>query len=135
MRLHLMFLPPHNPFGGYGRQCQKLIVSECFLKDPLPSLDYVLAAIQMSPVLVLALVVAQAVFIGILLIERRKRIRTQMAIIRSIAEKQHSDNQLKQSKLFIERMAEAMPSVLFVYDLVERRNIYVNQRSSLVIGY
>jgi PAS domain S-box-containing protein len=89
----------------------------------------------MRTAVVLALCAVQAALICILLIERRKRLRTHTANIRNIEEKQRNENQLVESLLFIERMAEAMPCVLFVYDLIERRNVYVNRRSALVIGY
>jgi PAS domain S-box-containing protein len=89
----------------------------------------------MRTAVVLALCAVQAALICILLIERRKRLRTQTANIRNIEEKQRNENQLKESRLFIERMADTMPCVLFVYDLIERRNVYVNRRSALVIGY
>src|SRR5262249_40926123 len=43
--------------------------------------------------------------------------------------------QLEQRRLFVESMAATTPSVLFIYDLLEQRNVYVNERSSAVIGY
>jgi PAS domain S-box-containing protein len=61
------------------------------------------------------------VVIGLLLIERRKVGK--------------SRQELEQSKRFSQRVAETLPSVLFVYDLAEQRNIYVNHQSSAVLGY
>src|SRR5215831_7772309 len=61
------------------------------------------------------------VVIGLLLIERRKVGK--------------SRQELEQSRRFTQRIAETLPSVLFVYNLVEQRNIYVNHQSSAVLGY
>lgn len=61
------------------------------------------------------------VVIGLLLIERRKVGK--------------SRQELEQSRRFTQRVAETLPSVLFVYDLIERRNIYVNHQSAAVLGY
>jgi len=86
-------------------------------------------------VFVLALFTLQAIFISILLIERKRRNRNRTTGARNIDKKPTGDNLSEQSRIFIERMVDTMPSVLFIYDLVERRNVYVNQRSSVVIGY
>jgi PAS domain S-box-containing protein len=45
------------------------------------------------------------------------------------------ENELEEKQRFIGRLAETTPNVLFVYDLIERRNVYVNERSVDVIGY
>jgi PAS domain S-box-containing protein len=42
---------------------------------------------------------------------------------------------LEENRRFTQRVAETLPSVLFVYDVVEQRNIYVNHQSSVVLGY
>ena len=42
---------------------------------------------------------------------------------------------MKESRRFAQRIAETTPNVLFVYDLIERRNVYANERSVDVIGY
>jgi PAS domain S-box-containing protein len=59
--------------------------------------------------------------IALLLIERRKVGR--------------SKKLLEENKRFTQKVAETIPSVLFVYDLEEQRNIYVNHQSSKVLGY
>lgn len=43
--------------------------------------------------------------------------------------------ELRQSKAFSEHVTQIMPSVLYVYDLAERRNIFVNRQISAALGY
>jgi PAS domain S-box-containing protein len=50
-------------------------------------------------------------------------------------ERLRSERELERSRLFTERIAKTIPNVLFVYDLVERRNVYVNDRSWEMLGY
>jgi PAS domain S-box-containing protein len=42
---------------------------------------------------------------------------------------------LKESRRLTQRIAETTPNVLFLYDVIERRNVYANERSVDVIGY
>jgi two-component system, cell cycle sensor histidine kinase and response regulator CckA len=42
---------------------------------------------------------------------------------------------MKTQPHFIERVLEATPNLVFVYDMVERRNIFVNQAVEKVLGY
>jgi len=78
---------------------------------------------------------AQAVLIALFVTERKKRLAVQTVLERKTLDQQRVEGELEQSRLFIERLATAIPSVLFIYDLVERRNVYVNEASSRVIGY
>ncbi|MEM6335414.1 MAG: PAS domain S-box protein [Bacteroidota bacterium] len=41
----------------------------------------------------------------------------------------------RESEHFIERLAETMPAILYVFDLVERRNVYANKELFSVLGY
>jgi PAS domain S-box-containing protein len=86
-------------------------------------------------ILIITLCALQVVLMCILLIERRKRLQTESTVAQKTAEKQRLEGELEQSRSFIKTMADTMASVLFVYDLVERRNVYVNERSSKVLGY
>lgn len=42
---------------------------------------------------------------------------------------------LAESQRFIERVVETMPGVLYVYDMVEQRNVYVNRQIGNLLGY
>ncbi|AFY47370.1 PAS domain S-box [Nostoc sp. PCC 7524] len=46
-----------------------------------------------------------------------------------------SEKQLRESQKFIERIAETTPGVLYVYDLVEQRNVYLNGQVASLLGY
>ncbi|MEM1269462.1 MAG: PAS domain S-box protein, partial [Bacteroidota bacterium] len=41
----------------------------------------------------------------------------------------------RESERFIERLAETMPAILYVFDLVEQRNVYANKELFSVLGY
>jgi PAS domain S-box-containing protein len=41
----------------------------------------------------------------------------------------------EESLIFIERLAEAIPSILYVYDLIQQRNIYSNREIVKMLGY
>jgi len=56
-------------------------------------------------------------------------------LIRDITDRDRTVAQLEESRRFARRIAETTPNVLFVYDLVEQRNVYANARSMDVIGY
>ena len=58
-----------------------------------------------------------------------------LSIVRDITSKTRAESDLKESQLFAQRIAETTPNVLFVYDLIERRSVYANERSVDVIGY
>src|SRR5262249_52743971 len=45
------------------------------------------------------------------------------------------ESELEESRKFARRVEETTPNVLFVYDLIERRSVYANDRSVDVIGY
>jgi PAS domain S-box-containing protein len=48
---------------------------------------------------------------------------------------QQSEEHLRQTQRFIERIAETTPGIVYVYDLVERRNIYINPQITKLLGY
>ncbi|WP_066426458.1 PAS domain-containing protein [Anabaena sp. 4-3] len=51
------------------------------------------------------------------------------------AELRRSQEQLRESQKFIERIAETTPGILYVYDLVEQRNVYLNGQVVKLLGY
>ncbi|MBD2501799.1 hybrid sensor histidine kinase/response regulator [Anabaena azotica] len=46
-----------------------------------------------------------------------------------------SEEKLRESQKFIERIAETTPGILYVYDLVEQCNVYLNGQVSTLLGY
>jgi PAS domain S-box-containing protein len=55
-------------------------------------------------------------------------------ILRDISDRRQTEERLRRSQHFIQRVADASPSLLYIYDLVENRNIYLNGDCS-VLGY
>jgi PAS domain S-box-containing protein len=58
-----------------------------------------------------------------------------LTIIRNITSKKRAETESEESRRFAQRIAETSLNVLFIYDLIERRNVYANERSADVIGY
>jgi len=58
-----------------------------------------------------------------------------ISIVRDLTDAKRATSALEQSRYFTQRLGETIPAVLFLYDLVERRNVYVNERSEVVLGY
>ncbi|MCC3405037.1 MAG: PAS domain S-box protein [Microcoleus sp. PH2017_10_PVI_O_A] len=58
-----------------------------------------------------------------------------ICIVRDIAAKKKAEADLQDSKRFGDRIAEASPNILYVYDLIEQKNIYANASISQIIGY
>jgi PAS domain S-box-containing protein len=54
---------------------------------------------------------------------------------RDITNKKKAEEQLRQSQHFIQRIAEAIPGLLYVYDLIEKRNVYINCHATEQLGY
>ena len=50
-------------------------------------------------------------------------------IAREITERKRAEFELQKNNAFVERIAEAAPGTLYVYDLEERRNVYSNRES------
>ena len=58
-----------------------------------------------------------------------------LSIVRDLTEAKRATNALEQSRYFVQRLAETIPNVVFLYDLATQRNVYVNERSEVVLGY
>jgi PAS domain S-box-containing protein len=52
-----------------------------------------------------------------------------------VTERKRAEEALKEHQRFIERVAEASPVILYVDDLVENRNIYINPQITAILGY
>jgi PAS domain S-box-containing protein len=50
-------------------------------------------------------------------------------------ELRRSEERLRESQKLIERIAETTPGILYVYDLVEQRNVYLNGQVASLLGY
>ncbi|MCC7447544.1 MAG: PAS domain S-box protein [Anaerolineae bacterium] len=56
-------------------------------------------------------------------------------LLRDVTAQKQAEAALRQSQLFIQRAAEAMPDILFIYDYAEQHMAYVNNRVTSVLGY
>ncbi len=50
-------------------------------------------------------------------------------------ERDRTRRQLRESRQFIENIADTAPFMVYVYDLIERRNVYVNSQITQMLGY
>jgi diguanylate cyclase (GGDEF)-like protein/PAS domain S-box-containing protein len=57
------------------------------------------------------------------------------AIARDITDRKRTEAALQKSRNFVERIAATTPGILYVYDLVERRNIFTNREIVEILGY
>jgi PAS domain S-box-containing protein len=58
-----------------------------------------------------------------------------LTIVRNITGKKRAEIALEESQRFAKRIAQTSLNVLFIYDLIERRNVYANERTADIIGY
>ncbi|MBE9184085.1 PAS domain S-box protein [Microcoleus sp. LEGE 07076] len=58
-----------------------------------------------------------------------------ICIVRDIAAKKKAEAELIDSKRFGDKIAEASPNILYVWDLIEQKTIYANASIYKVIGY
>lgn len=56
-------------------------------------------------------------------------------IAREVTERKRAETELQKSRRFVERIAATTPGILYVYDLVEKRNVYSNREVVSVLGY
>ena len=61
--------------------------------------------------------------------------QTNRQLLEEVREHRRTEAELKQSQHFIQSIADATPNILYVYDLIERRNIYVNREIEILLGY
>jgi PAS domain-containing protein len=54
---------------------------------------------------------------------------------RQATQRQQTEAALRDSQHFIQQIAETTPGILYVYDLIEQGNIYVNQQVTNLLGY
>jgi PAS domain S-box-containing protein len=58
-----------------------------------------------------------------------------LTILRNVTDRKLAEFEVEKNRHFFEQIAKTMPGVLFVYDLLTRRNVYVNQGGWGVLGY
>ncbi|MEW6497317.1 MAG: PAS domain S-box protein, partial [Cyanobacteriota bacterium] len=53
----------------------------------------------------------------------------------NITARKHTEAQLRESQRLRQQIAETVPGILFVYDVLEQRNIYANRQITDLLGY
>lgn len=56
-------------------------------------------------------------------------------VTRDISDRKLAESALRESQHFIEAIADSNPNLLYVYDLIEQRNVYSNRQLSTMLGY
>ncbi|MBU7584468.1 MAG: PAS domain S-box protein [Nostoc sp. TH1S01] len=62
-------------------------------------------------------------------------IHSAVAQVKLRQELQQSEARLRESQQFIERIAETTPGIMYVHDLLEQRNLYLNSQVNRLLGY
>ncbi len=57
------------------------------------------------------------------------------AVGRDITESKQAEEALRASQHFVQRIAESSPSILYIYDIIEQRNVYANREVAELVGY
>jgi PAS domain S-box-containing protein len=57
------------------------------------------------------------------------------AVGRDITESKQAEEALRTSQHFVQRIAESSPNFLYIYDIIEQRNVYVNREIAELAGY
>lgn len=52
-----------------------------------------------------------------------------------ISDRQQATAALQARERFIQGVADAVPGIIYIYDIIENRNVYCNHQASLVLGY
>ncbi len=58
-----------------------------------------------------------------------------ICIVRDISERKETAAALRESERFTQQIAEASPNILYVYDLIEQKNVYANASLTHILGY
>jgi PAS domain S-box-containing protein len=62
-------------------------------------------------------------------------VRRALAETRERAARRHAEDELAESRRFVERVIQSTPNLVYVYDHASRRNVFVNQQIAGVLGY
>lgn len=58
-----------------------------------------------------------------------------VAIVRDVTERKHQEQALEDSRHLTQQIANAMPGIVYLYDMVPRQTVYTNQRLHDILGY
>ncbi len=72
---------------------------------------------------------------GVPVLERDGQVREWVGACSDITERKQAEEALQESQHFITRIADTIPNILYVYDIVEQRVVYVNRQITDLLGY
>ncbi|BBC23752.1 PAS domain S-box protein [Pseudanabaena sp. ABRG5-3] len=58
-----------------------------------------------------------------------------VVLIQDISDRKQAELALQESQNFLQQIADASPHIIYIYDLQEQRNIYVNREIGTILGY
>jgi len=58
-----------------------------------------------------------------------------IVVARDISDRKQTESALRESQHFIQAIADSNPNLLYVYDLMEQRNVYSNRQIATMLGY
>jgi len=58
-----------------------------------------------------------------------------ICVVRDISDRKRAEENLRESQHYIQQIIESTPNLLYIYDLVEQQNLYVNQEIFNILGY
>jgi PAS domain S-box-containing protein len=53
----------------------------------------------------------------------------------NISDRKQAEEEVRASQHFIEQVAEANPNIIYIYDIEERRNVFINRNIAAMLGY
>jgi len=63
------------------------------------------------------------------------RLRGFTKITRDVTERRQAEEELSRSKQFVQRIVEVSPSVIYLYDVKRRKNVFINRTIAAALGY
>jgi PAS domain S-box-containing protein len=60
---------------------------------------------------------------------------SKLEFFHDVTERKRIEDELRQSRTMIERIADATPDIVYLYDLEQRTHLYINRRLTDVLGY
>ena len=61
--------------------------------------------------------------------------RVVQSIVRDISDRKQAEHSLREKQQFIQSVTDSSPNILYIYDLVEHRNLYANREIIHQLGY
>jgi PAS domain S-box-containing protein len=58
-----------------------------------------------------------------------------LCMVRDISDRKRAELSLQESQQFIQQVADSSPNVIYIYDLSQQRNVYVNREVYTFLGY